>query len=415
MKLRRGRGSGAGCSQLTGSLRAAAVRYVARAVNLDLAQSLKELGYLTLRRRRRLAILQHPPGRRVEEAVLVPDKPAGADDVAIADRLLASYRAATAREPARRPDVWTQIAERQRGFDEVLAAGDAERVARYLCNVSRHDASHGITQGEAAYRRLRGVPPYRAFIARMARDKLVSLAEAVGALPAENPEQGAFGKTVGLQLGELVDRISAQVGISVSPPDIDGGLLKIDTGRGLFGERDANAIYTAWLLKGLAPESVCEIGGGSGRVAYWSARLGLVPYTLIDLPRTNVVQGYYLLKTLPSVALYGEPQAADVTVLPDHAIGEPLPRFDVVLNQDSFPEIAREVVVEYLAWIRANAERFVSINHENAPSGAAGARQLNVHELLSGADGFELQQRWPYWLRRGYVVETYRVRRLSTL
>jgi len=386
-----------------------------RAVDLDLAQSLKELGYLALQRRRRLAILQHPPGSRVQSAVLVADKRAGADDVAIANRLLASYRAATARQAARQPDLWTQIAQRQRGFEEVLTTGDAERLAQYLCNVSRHDASHGITQGEAAYKRLRGVPPYRAFIARMARDKLVSLAEAVGALPAENPEQGAYGKTVALGLGEIVDRISDQIGISITPPDIDGGLLKIDTGRGLFGERDANAIYTAWLLKGLAPRSVCEIGGGSGRVAYWSRRLGLAPYTLIDLPRTNVVQGYYLLKTLPSVALYGESEPADVTVLPDHAIGEPPTRFDVVLNQDSFPEIAREVVDGYLAWIRAHAERFVSINHENAPSGADGARQLNVHELLEGADGFELQQRWPYWLRRGYVVEIYRVRRLPTL
>jgi hypothetical protein len=374
------------------------------------AQSLKELAYLAVHRRRRLAILHHPAGRRVAGAAVVADKAAGADDVAIAERLLTAYRAASSGEPARDPDIWTSIAERQQDFARLLSAGDAGRLAYYLCNVSRHDASEGITQGAAAYRRLSDVAPYRDFIARMARDKLVTLAEAVGALPPENPEQGAYGVNIERDLGEVVDRVSETIGISISPPDIDGGLFKIDTGRGFFGERDANAIYTAWLLTGLSPSSVCEIGGGSGRVAYWSHRLGLAPYSLIDLPRTNVVQGYYLLKTLPSVSLYGEPAPGDVTVLPDHAIAEPQPSFDIVLNQDSFPEIAREAVAGYLRWIGTHAERFVSINHESAPAGAARARQLNVHELLADAEGFELEQRWPYWLRKGYVVEVYRVR-----
>lgn len=372
-------------------------------------QSLKELAYLATHRRRH-AILQHPRGRRVPEATLVADKAAGPDDVAIAMRLLAAYRAASRDERTREPDIWTTIAARQRSFAQLLSRGDAGQLAQYLCNVSRHDASEGITQGAAEYRRLTQVAPYREFVARMVRDKLVTLAEAVGALPAENPEQGPYGASIRWDLGDVVDRVSDRIGISIRPPDIDGGLLKIDTGRGLFGERDANAIYTAWLLKGLGASSICEIGGGSGRVAYWSHKLGMVPYTVIDLPRTNVVQGYYLLKTLPSVSVYNEPTTGDVTILPDRAVEKPQPRFDVVVNQDSFPEIARGAVTAYLRWIRMHAERFVSINHENASAGPAGTRQLNVHQMLADADGFELVQRWPYWLRKGYVVEIHRVR-----
>ena len=374
-------------------------------------------------RRRRRESLLHPIGRRrpTVAGVLVPDKTPAAGDEQIAARLLAAYAAAGAGPAGERVDVWSDIAQRQQSFASVLARADAGELAAYLCNVSRHDASDGISQGAVEFDRISRDASYRGYVALMAKDKLVALAEAVGALAVENPEQGAYGTNLQRDAGELVDLIGTRLGFEITPPDVDGGLLKLDTGRGLFGERDANAIYTAWLLAGqLAGRErtrVCEIGGGTGRVAYWSHRLGLTAYTIVDLPQVNVIQGYYALKTLPAeqVRLYGEPPPADggdrLTILPAHAIAEIRePSFDLVLNQDSFPEINRATVVEYLDWIRATCTGwFVSINHESRPR-AHGVQLLSVPETIAGVGGFTLEQRSPYWLRKGYVVERYRPR-----
>jgi len=372
--------------------------------------------------RRRRELMQHSGGssRPHNQAVVVPDRQPDAGDVAIATRLLAAYREASRYGGSNRghEDVWTDIAGRQVRFASILERGDAFELALYLCNVSRHDASEGITQGLGEFTRIMRDPSYRDVVVLMVKDKLVSLAEAVGALAVENPEQGPYGVNLHCDSGELVDRIAERIGIAITPPDIDGGLLKLETGRGLFNDRDANAIYTAWLMKGILGNGrrrICEIGGGSGRVAYWCHQLGLTSYTIIDLPHINVVQGYYLLKSLPgdSVLLYGESQPSETAgllqILPAHAIAEIRePSFDAVLNQDSFPEIDREIVADYLRWMRTTCiGPLVSINQESSPPRRDGKPQLSVPEVVREVGGFTLEQRWPYWLRKGYIVELY--------
>jgi len=399
----------------------------ARALVLEASTRLRwMLPYVTrVERQRRRRVIQHDPGRRSASApgVIVADKTPTQVDVEIAGRLLGAYRAtADAAGPARSArgsDVWMLITAQQSRFASILARGNPHELASYLCNVSRHDASIGITQGREEHKRIRRDRAYRDYLALMAKDKLVSLAEAVGALPVENPEQGSYGASIHADLDELVVRISERLGFDIAPPDIDGGLFKLRTAHGLFGERDANAIFTAWLLRsilrGAEPARICEIGAGSGRVAYWSRRLGSNSYTIVDLPHVNAVQGYYLLKSLPedSIVLYGEQPArsdAAFTVWPSHAVGELEGReYDLVLNQDSMPEMSHDTVEDYLRWIRSVCRGvFVSINHESKPAYGAGFAQVSVPEIIREIGGFELQERYPYWLRRGYVVEVYR-------
>jgi hypothetical protein len=255
----------------------------------------------------------------------------------------------------------------------------------------------------------------------MTADKLVALAEAVGAIPVENPEQGSFGRNLYLDSDTLVAKIAERLG-DIAPPDIDGGLLKLQTTKGLFGERDLNAIFTAFLMRRLigkrwASADVCEIGGGTGRVAYWAFRNGVQSYTMFDLPHVSVVQGYYLLRGLgaESVVLFGESEKLGgqrhVRVLPAQAKRDaPVRAYDLVLNQDSFPEIHVATVREYLVWVRAVCRgRFLSINHESKPRSRRGVAQLSVPELVDEVGGFDRTDRFPYWLRRGYVAEVYEV------
>ena len=379
-----------------------------------------------MERDRRLQILQHDSGGRPASAtgVLVNDKAPTSDDIAIAGRLLRAFQAATqscgATQSSERPDLWTTIVAQQSRFASILRAADAEELARYLCNVSRHAAAVGITQGDKEYKRIARSGSYRDFLALLAKDKLVSLAEAVGSLAVENPEGGSFGVNLSTDPDQLVASISRQLGVDIAPPDIDGGLFKLETNSGLFHERDANAIFTAWLLKrvlgGRMAPRICEIGAGSGRVAYWGRRLGLTSHTIIDLPHVNVVQGYYLLKTVPAdrVVLYGEDTAGgapELTIWPNHAIHELQgPGYDLVLNQDSMPEMSRPTVDDYLRWIRARCRSlFVSINHESKPPYGENLTHVSVPEAVATIGGFELRDRYPYWLRKGYVVELYQV------
>jgi hypothetical protein len=376
-------------------------------------------------RRGRRRIIQHYPGRhRVStKSVLVAEKAPTSEDVAIAGRLLRAFRAGYgSRSTAGResPDLWTIINSQQGHFASILHEGNEEDLAAYLCNVARYDAAIGIIQGDREYERIKRDRPYRDYLSLMVKDKIVSLAEALGCLPVENPEGGPTGVSLHMDIDDLLARISRRLGVDIVPPDVDGGLLKLRTNAGFFCERDVNAIFTASLLNRILEKyeaaQICEIGGGSGRVAYWSWRLGLNSYTIVDLPHINVVQGYYLLKSLPAdhVTLYGEnpdQAGAGLVIWPNHAINELQgPRYRLVLNQDSMPEMSLPVVEDYLRWIRLRCQDlFVSINHESKASYDTDLRHVSVPEAVAAISGFELQDRYPYWLRSGYVVELYRM------
>ena len=359
--------------------------------------------------KRQVEILAHSFGKSLPDipCLIVPDIEERERDVVIAERILRAYQRASRSHKPPSPDVWTFIKKSQASFLTMLDQGDPRRLAAYLCNMSRHDATTGTVQGNKEYDRIRRDSSYRRFLALMAKDKLLSLAEAVGVLPCENPEQGAYGQNFKIDGGELVEKISKVIGIDIAPPEIDGGLFKIKTGSAFFGERDLNAIFTAYTLRQHGAHSVCEIGAGSGRVAYWSYRLGIRSYALVDLPHINAIQSFYLLKALPdaSVSLCGE-SSGEIEILPCDA--DITRRFDLVLNQDSFPELSGDTVNRYLGWIKGHASEFLSINHESKPE-FQGKRQLSVADLIREIRGFSRQSRTPYWLRKGYVMEFYKV------
>lgn len=357
--------------------------------------------------KRRVHIIAHPyTTMPVIPHLVVPDFKADDADVRNADRLLKAYRLATREHQSSEADLWMLNENNQKYFLSLLQENDPVKLAQYLCNMNRKDATIGTVQGDIEYNRIIRDSKYRSFLALMAKDKLVSLAEALGVLPVENPEQGKYGGHLYTDAAELAQKISNVIGIDIVPPPIDGGLLKIIAGNALFNERDCNAIYTAHMIR--AANNICEIGGGAGRVAYWCNRFGVSNYTMIDLPRINVIQGFYLLKSLPGcVSLFGEPERA-IKILPCHSL--PTDKYDLVINQDSFPEIGKETVLSYLAWIRLNTNNFLSINHESKTP-YNGGQHISVSELVKETGGINLKQRYPYWLRKGYVMEWYQVER----
>ena len=81
---------------------------------------------------------------------------------------------------------------------------------------------------------------------------------------------------------------------------------------------------------------------------------------------------------------------------------------DLIISQDSLPEVPPEIAREYLKVLRSPLNGpILSINHE-APSHRDGGRELlSVPELISQVGGFRLCQRSPFFLRDGFDQEVY--------
>jgi hypothetical protein len=112
------------------------------------------------------------------------------------------------------------------------------------------------------------------------------------------------------------------------------------------------------------------------------------------------------------VSLYREPEiAGTVRVLPFWTCCEqPAERFDVALNQDSFPEIDESLVRRYVDEVaRTTTGHLISINQEAQAPISDARRHLWVAHILSGDRRFARIRRSPYWMREGYVEEIYRL------
>jgi len=222
------------------------------------------------------------------------------EDRAIALRLLNFYhRCIEEKGTDHKPegDVWEGLQTTlHRDFIRLLANNDPERLAAYLCNMCRHSATHGLTQGAMVYNELLTSDKARRLQAALCLDKLVCLAEALGCLPRENPEQGRFGENLYLNVEDVISQIETKVGMNIAHPPTLGGLFGLDTSRGILDLHYFFGIYAAWrirqILGRLEDASVCEIGAGIGFAAHAADRLGIKSYTVFDLPYVAVMSGF---------------------------------------------------------------------------------------------------------------------------
>jgi len=135
-------------------------------------------------------------------------------------------------------------------------------------------------------------------------------------------------------------------------------------------------------------------------------------YTILDLPLINVLQGYFLSKALgeSKVTLYGEPkqEGTVVHVMPTYAINTMNRKdIDVLINENSMPEMPEQSVVDYVQWARNSVRGvFYSYNQE-ACTIVNGIPPVLVPEIVARVEGFRRLSRNISWLRSGYVEEVY--------
>jgi hypothetical protein len=291
-----------------------------------------------------------------------------------------------------------------RDFADALSRGDDAAVARELAALGRAGFAQGFLGGARQHQRAQS----RRFADRLARstyDKLLSLAEAVGALRLENPENGPWGLNPRTAPAELFAAVAAALGADLAPPAHVGGYLGIAAGEGIvLHQRMLEAIHAAWRLRQLADAlglgagaRIAEIGGGAGLTAFYARRLGLRNYRLYDRPPMSAVQAYVLAD--------GPEQPA--SVLPETSFAAAKPgSVDLLFDSDSLPAMERARAAAHLAAARRMGVRHILGINAEAPL----PDRTAMGDLAAEAGGYRLASRHRHWLRAGYVEEHYVLR-----
>ena len=77
-----------------------------------------------------------------------------------------------------------------------------------------------------------------------------------------------------------------------------GPLISFDSPDQVYAAARIEAAIATFLLRRDPPPRVVEIGAGYGGMAYWLIQMTAMEYTIVDLPLVNVIQGYFLARSL---------------------------------------------------------------------------------------------------------------------
>jgi hypothetical protein len=238
----------------------------------------------------------------------------------------------------------------------------------------------------------------------LAADKLFSFAEFLGVEKLYNPEREKL-SIKKINLDNILEKIEKKIGIKLAFKNPFPGTKGIITSRGILNEKEIQAIYTAYEISKIIKkgDSVLEIGGGLGRVAYYCERFGINDYTIVDIPISFLASGNYLARVLKCEKIKFERELN--RKYSTNAIKLCSPEFlyknnidyKLVVNCDSLTEINLNIAKKYISKI-LKSKYFLSINHES--------NKFTVNSLIKN-NKFINYERNLYWLRKGYIKEFY--------
>jgi hypothetical protein len=353
---------------------------------------------------------------------LAPDK---ASDEIIAARIISSHRQIKVREqrtavPTLQDSMWgTFLQEEYGALRRLVEQGDTSGLARYLSTIFRSEAVNGYTYGS-----MFDPFPHRWWYLPVGIElSVVTLAESVGILRAECPEQGqiAYWRKEYTE-EQLIEQLESFFSMRIEAPRI-GDVRGILFGGRFLTLETCSQIHTAHRMRdainrevGSSVElNIVEIGGGYGGLCYWMHRLlgtRINRYVVVDLPEVNLVQAYFLssLETR-ELLLFGEKKRKGepgIELIPHWTLSDLDLRPNVLINQDSMPEMPQAEVERYLTWGSDNVDGlFFSFNQE-AYSPWRGVPQVHVPSVVGRFPRFRRIARNASWVRRGYVEEIYK-------
>ncbi len=262
-------------------------------------------------------VWHHMPHGFPHGELVTTESSVGPEDLAIAGRVLEAFERARAHEQSMRPEsipndgIWEMMKHVHHGeIYKALFDRDVPALAGILASAQRQPITHGLGPGKVQFATATDPATAPGFSAQLI-DRFIALAEAVGAIWYENPEQGRWGVNAYLDLSLVRTWIEQAVGSSIRMPPC-GGIFGVRVGDAIVSTRTSDNVYAAWriakLLGNRTDAQICEIGAGLGGTAFYALGQRAAGYTIIDLPVINVLQGYLLIKTCGAnkVCLFGE-------------------------------------------------------------------------------------------------------------
>lgn len=321
-------------------------------------------------------------------------------------------------------DIWEALYENNhKEIISIIRTKDADNVMNYLKNVHNTPFPKGIADHAEQIAKIKSDQQTAMRAAVVVASTLTALAEAAGVVTLNSPWQTPDLNIYRINLEQVLPVLEKEFGTALPLPTVFNGAFGLKTTRGVLTQEMARALLTAVQMKDyckllgidFAEARICEIGGGAGMLAYFCYILGARNYVIYDLPTTNILQNYLLHGALPDGAVvtydqYSQVKPGHVTILPYWTLDEyPKEGADLFVNEDSMPEIQRDIALGYIRKIKEKSRYFLSLNQESMDRLPNGHVQGPVGSLVKEVGGFDRLLRTQHWSLPGYAVELYRV------
>lgn len=337
------------------------------------------------------------------------------DSEEVVGRLMRSYSSAGTKRPES-DSMWNFIGSKHHEpLHDSLISGDVQRVKEILRNPRQSNIMYGFdtTCQEFDSRQRKSMQNMCDHI----QDYLVSLCESLGVITRFNPETlaadplGYLKKRSAcdcLNADDIIDLLEKELGVELSFKEVFPGEIGLKSSKGTIPHRAVMALYLAIRLQNVIDcflsdkkdVSVCELGAGTGRSAYFAKQLGITNYSIVDIPITSIISGFFLVASCGAdgVVLPGESvsRADQIKLMHPEGFLGANEKYDVIVSMDSFTEFGCKTAESYVQKILGNSRSFFSINHE--------MNEVVVGEQMASC-GWKKMFRSPCWIRRGYVEE----------
>ena len=255
-------------------------------------------------------------------------------------------------------------------------------------------------------------------------DNIISLSAYLGCTRYESPQQGDYAKYSIVEIEKIIVSIENKIDANISFPNIGSPYGIIVKGKFLTIE-DMEHLYAALRIKeylisfGLLNEfnkfNFLEIGGGYGGLCRWLNIIlekNINTYTIVDLPLISQIQAFFLANSFDknNLILPNEEKISNSKIILKsnlEYLNDIENNYNIVINQNSMPEMTDEIVDEYIKKIsNHNLNYFISFNHE-AISTHFNQKQVSVREICAQNSNLKLISRNPSFMRNGYIEEIY--------
>jgi hypothetical protein len=354
-------------------------------------------------------ILHHYPQRISGFVGIVEGAGSEPDDANLVERLVSSYSKASSTRLDPQGPFWSDYsANYNKETHATLVEGDLKAVTYMLRNPAASMLFYGFDSLSSADAPRTQMASWRHWLHMLSYDSLLRLAEIVGTIRMQYSEAPlADLKAAGPpDVESLLLGLDSVFGFHIDFPNLFPGEIGLATSRGVASYRAIQALYQAYIVNKMSGDNraahVLEIGAGLGRTAYYSAKFGFSKYTIVDLPLTNVAQGYFLGRTLGQqrVQLFGEAgeEKYKFRIIPPDSFFLDKENYDLVINIDSLTEMSEETANKYFDEICQRSPRFLSVNHEH--------NNFTCRDIyMAHQQATQKFVRRPYPMRRGYVEE----------